>query len=135
MKNLGSFLTLVEQKCYLCLGRINSIRNEQIYVKGNLSVYSKSFKLAKILYLYSLNSFVLVGLLFGVESSSSKGCSNWSNSGPANKKQYLIQFFFCFIFPFIICSFHCLCLLFWLNSGFTLTDAKPPMSYLDWKWP
>ena len=74
MANLGSFLTLVEQNGYFCLGRINSIRNEQIYVKGNLSVYSKSFKLAKILYLHSLNSFVLVGLLFGVESSSSKGC-------------------------------------------------------------
>ena len=77
MVNLGSFLTLVEQNCYLCLGRINSIRNEQIYLKGNLSVNSKSFKLEEYSeYLYSLNSFVLVGLLFGVESSSSKGCSN-----------------------------------------------------------
>ena len=35
----------------------------------------KSFKHFMLIY-QSLNSFVLVGLLFGVESSSSKGCSN-----------------------------------------------------------
>ena len=42
-------------------------------------------ELLVILIYQILNSFVLVGLLSGLNSSISNGCSNWSNSNLTNK--------------------------------------------------
>ena len=63
---------------------------------------------------------------FGVELSSSKGCSNWSNSGPTNIKQFSIKTKFLFI-----SFFHNLVISLsrsFISAYFRFpsTDAKPP---------